>query len=68
MSLTKEMVDLHGGKINVTSTKNLGTTFKVVLPISLENLPKTNNLSFTEVSSNEETNIDFIEINSFILH
>ena len=48
LSLTKEMVDLHGGKINVTSTKNVGTKFKVVLPVTIGDLPRTNNLSMIE--------------------
>ena len=48
LSLTKEMVDLHGGKINVSSTKKVGTKFKVVLPITIKDLPRTNNLAILE--------------------
>lgn len=31
MSITKSMVDLMGGTINVTSTQNVGSTFEVIL-------------------------------------
>ena len=40
LALTKELVELHNGKINVDSIKHKGTTFKVRLPISLAHLPK----------------------------
>ncbi len=40
LALTKELVDLHHGKISVDSRKNVGTTFKVRLPITLEELPQ----------------------------
>ncbi|MBF0705816.1 HAMP domain-containing histidine kinase [Alkalihalobacillus hwajinpoensis] len=34
LSIVKQIVELHGGHINVDSQKNKGTTFKVVLPYS----------------------------------
>lgn len=40
LALTKELVNLHNGQISVHSEKNRGTTFKVRLPIDIENLPK----------------------------
>ena len=40
LALTKELVNLHNGQISVHSEKNRGTTFKVRLPINLEDLPK----------------------------
>ena len=40
LALTKELVDFHNGQISVNSEKGRGTTFKVRLPIRLEDLPK----------------------------
>lgn len=40
LALTKELVTMHNGQINVHSEKGRGTTFKVRLPITLKNLPK----------------------------
>ena len=40
LALTKELVDLHNGKIKVSSTLGQGTTFKVKIPFTLELLPK----------------------------
>ncbi len=40
LALTKELVAIHNGQINVHSEKGRGTTFKVRLPINLENLPE----------------------------
>ncbi len=40
LALTKELVDLHNGQISVHSEKGRGTTFKVRLPIRLEELPQ----------------------------
>ena len=39
LALTKEIVELHNGKISVSSLKYKGTTFKVRLPITLHGLP-----------------------------
>ena len=40
LALTKELIDLLNGKISVDSIKNIGTTFKIKLPISLKKLPQ----------------------------
>ncbi len=40
LALTKELVDLHNGQISVKSTAEKGSTFKVRLPVSLEDLPE----------------------------
>lgn len=39
LALTKELVTLQNGQINVHSEKGRGTTFKVRLPVTLKNLP-----------------------------
>lgn len=49
LALTKELVDLCNGKISVDSIKHKGTTFKVRLPISLDNLPRA--ISSTDTSN-----------------
>ncbi|MEQ9426654.1 MAG: tetratricopeptide repeat protein [Cyclobacteriaceae bacterium] len=36
LALVKELVELHGGTISVTSEKGRGTTFKVVIPLNLD--------------------------------
>jgi signal transduction histidine kinase len=33
LPIVKEIIDAHQGKIMVTSTKNVGTTFKIELPL-----------------------------------
>ncbi|MEO0339127.1 MAG: ATP-binding protein [Bacteroidota bacterium] len=40
LALTKELVELHQGLINVESQKNMGTTFSIKLPITMEGLPR----------------------------
>lgn len=40
LSLVKELVDLHNGKLNVDSVIGQGTTFKVTLPVTLDTLPR----------------------------
>ena len=39
LALTKELVDLHNGQINVHSKKGRGTSFKIRLPYLLSDLP-----------------------------
>ena len=40
LALTKELVTMHGGQINLHSEKGRGTTFKVRLPVNLDDLPE----------------------------
>ena len=40
LALTKELVVMHNGQINVHSEKGRGTTFKVRLPVTLKDLPE----------------------------
>ena len=40
LALTKELVAMHNGQISVHSEKGRGTTFKVRLPVTLEDLPE----------------------------
>ncbi|MEJ1239258.1 ATP-binding protein [Chryseolinea sp. T2] len=45
LTLTKELVDLHRGKISVTSQKGLGTTFTVTLPLLKHRLHRNNSVA-----------------------
>ncbi|MCE8424037.1 MAG: hypothetical protein J5U16_08930, partial [Candidatus Methanoperedens sp.] len=36
LAITKELIELHGGKISVHSKYGEGTTFSFVLPISVK--------------------------------
>jgi signal transduction histidine kinase len=39
LSLTKELVTLHGGKIEVESTEGKGSTFTITVPVGKDHLP-----------------------------
>ncbi|TRX70299.1 two-component regulator propeller domain-containing protein [Carboxylicivirga sp. M1479] len=56
MSLTKSLVELHGGTIDVESSKDKGTSFLVSIPV-ISNLSNTSYTEFTETISahNQET-------------
>ncbi|NNF34459.1 MAG: response regulator [Saprospiraceae bacterium] len=55
LALTKELVELHNGQINVSSTIGEGTTFKVRLPFTLRGLPdNVHVLNHNGVSENHE--------------
>ena len=38
LSIVKHIVQLHGGKIDVDSVLGVGTTFKIELPLTQENV------------------------------
>lgn len=40
LSLTQELVKLHGGKLDVESTYGLGTTFTIQIPVGNSHLPQ----------------------------
>ncbi len=39
LALVKELIKLHGGTINASSQKGVGTTFEVTIPLGKEHLP-----------------------------
>ena len=58
LALTKELIELHNGKISVDSTKDKGTTFKVRLPISLKYLPEAISVTVkSEIENNTHENL-----------
>ena len=48
LALTKELVDLHRGQIEVSSKRGVGTTFNIRLPITLAGLPKSISVGSTD--------------------
>ena len=59
LSLTRDLVFLHGGEINCDSEEGKGTTFTVVLPINKE--------SFSSSQIDEEHKVDINNVRSVIL-
>lgn len=63
LALTKKLVELHGGRIAVTSQEGQGSVFTVVIPQTLEALPETAALSedVSEELEEEEEEAPFPE-------
>jgi len=61
LSLTKELVELHKGKIEVESEYGKGTTFKVLLPLGKEHL-KQEDIVEKEFSEEREVTLEKSEI------
>jgi signal transduction histidine kinase/DNA-binding response OmpR family regulator len=57
LALTKELVDLHRGTIEVNSQKGVGTTFHVNLPITLAALPASISLGNTDVMTEKPAEV-----------
>ena len=60
LALTKELVNVLGGQISVTSTPNEGSVFKVTLPIT-HNAPYTN-LESTNPNPENAPNLEFLDV------
>jgi signal transduction histidine kinase/ligand-binding sensor domain-containing protein/HPt (histidine-containing phosphotransfer) domain-containing protein len=56
LAVTKQLVELHGGKITVSSQPNSGSTFSFTLPVYSADDDKVNNLSELPNRSNEINN------------
>ncbi len=63
LSISKEIIDIHGGKIEVESLENVGTLFKIYLPIS-KSIESTNKNKVFEIGSdiNTMTNIELSDL------
>ncbi|WP_111685602.1 ATP-binding protein [Winogradskyella tangerina] len=55
LALTKELIELQKGNISVDSTKGVGTTFKVRLPINLNFLPQELSIISKKEEKSEKT-------------
>ncbi|OAN28036.1 ATP-binding protein [Pseudomonas oryzihabitans] len=51
LALVKDLTELHGGEVRVTSQIGVGTTFEVWLPFGHAHLPEANRVSATQVST-----------------
>ena len=62
LALTKELIDLHNGKISVDSVERKGTTFKIRLPVTLKNLPESVLMpaNYQQQSASEAINEDLV--------
>lgn len=58
LALTKELVDLHQGRIEVRSAKGVGTSFTISLPTTLQCLPKSISVDITDEYVEESTTAD----------
>ncbi|WP_289053432.1 hybrid sensor histidine kinase/response regulator transcription factor [Carboxylicivirga marina] len=58
LALTKSLVQLHGGKITVSSTKGQGTTFKVTIPIINSTSSNKANQTTESIIVNDQKTVD----------
>ncbi len=68
LTITKQLIELHGGKITVESTINVGSRFTFTLPISTE---KNINNQTETINNNELVNVSYfnwknIDINAIV--
>lgn len=54
LSLVNELVQLHGGNISVESTKDIGSTFTVAIPLGKTHLPEEQVLETTDISGSAD--------------
>ena len=62
LSLTKSLVQIHGGEIQFVSEQNKGTTFTVTIPVSQEFYPdykEVNSVMLTASNLNEKVSLEF---------
>jgi signal transduction histidine kinase/ligand-binding sensor domain-containing protein/DNA-binding response OmpR family regulator len=62
LALVKEIVELHGGEVNVTSEEEKGTTFTVCLPIVASDIETETPASHVEKSASEQNNYQEIPL------
>ena len=63
LSLTKQLVNLHKGKISVESTLGKGSLFSVEIPLDKDSFEEIIEESYTE-SPDRELNLEFVDTNS----
>ncbi len=63
LSLTKQLVNLHKGKISVESTLGKGSLFSVEIPLDQDSFEEIIEESYTE-SPDRELNLEFVDTNS----
>lgn len=66
LSLSKELIELHGGTVNVTSKKGEGTSFDVRLPLDAEYWPAENKIEHPLTQSSNQYYIEEVSENQLI--
>jgi PAS domain S-box-containing protein len=68
LSLVSELVQLHGGNISVESTKDIGSTFTVEIPLGKAHLPKEQVLETIDIASSADLRGAFLNEAASLLH
>lgn len=62
LALVKDIIDLHGGEVEVASTYGIGTTFKVLLPRGKHHLPPEQVIEAAAQAESRRADIELADI------